>query len=178
METTERVVEAYVRYVKGWATIPNIRCAGQNEIDLLAIDPVTLERYHIEVSVHITGGFSRLTNKVFDPVLVRERVQKPKQRRTLGFFIERKFEPVGVRKALERYGFETGHYRRIIVTWGWTDDVGPEAQARGIELWDFRTVLAEIAAHCEHKSHYFTDDTLRTLQLFALGAKQNGGIGQ
>ena len=39
METTERIVEAYVRYVKGWVTIPNIRCPGQYEIDLLAIDP-------------------------------------------------------------------------------------------------------------------------------------------
>lgn len=38
-ETTERIVESYVRYVKGWATIPNIKCEGQYEIDLLAIDP-------------------------------------------------------------------------------------------------------------------------------------------
>ena len=42
METTERIVEAYVRYIKGWATIPNIRCGGQLEIDLLAIDPALL----------------------------------------------------------------------------------------------------------------------------------------
>ena len=38
METTERIVEAYVRYVKGWATIPNIKCERNREIDLLAID--------------------------------------------------------------------------------------------------------------------------------------------
>jgi hypothetical protein len=31
METTEKIVEAYVRYVKGWATIRNIRCDGQYE---------------------------------------------------------------------------------------------------------------------------------------------------
>jgi hypothetical protein len=41
METTEKIVEAYVRYIKGWATIPNIRCEGQHEIDLMAIDPVS-----------------------------------------------------------------------------------------------------------------------------------------
>ena len=45
METTERIVEAYVRYVKGWATIPNIPCKGQFEIDLLAVDPVSLDRF-------------------------------------------------------------------------------------------------------------------------------------
>ena len=48
METTERIVEAYVRYVKRWATIPNIKCEGQFEIDLLAIDHRRLDRYHIE----------------------------------------------------------------------------------------------------------------------------------
>jgi hypothetical protein len=168
-------VKAYVRYVKGWATIPNTKCSGQNEIDLLAIDPATLKRYHIEVSVHITGGLSKLTNKAFDPDLVKERVQMPKQRRTLGFFIERKFRPSGVRKALERYGFREGEYNRIIVTWGWTDDVPSEASAHGIELWDFRTILSEIAGYCSDKSHYFSDDTLRTLRLFCLGEKQCSG---
>ena len=53
METTEKIVEAYVRYVKGWATIPNIKCPGQCEIDLLAIDPLSLDRYHIESGVSI-----------------------------------------------------------------------------------------------------------------------------
>ena len=50
METTEKIVEAYVRYVKGWATIPNIKCHGQYEIDLIAIDLCNLDRYHIELS--------------------------------------------------------------------------------------------------------------------------------
>jgi len=61
METTEKIVEAYVRYVLNWATIPNIRCKGQLEIDLLAIDPVKLDRYHIETSVSSSSAFSRLT---------------------------------------------------------------------------------------------------------------------
>ena len=48
METTEKIVEAYVRYVKNQAPIPNVKCPGQWEIDILAIDPVKLNRYHIE----------------------------------------------------------------------------------------------------------------------------------
>ena len=67
METTEKIVEAYVRYVKGWATIPNVRCDGQYEIDLLAIDPVSLARYHIETSVSGSQAYSRLTAKAFWP---------------------------------------------------------------------------------------------------------------
>ena len=38
METTEKIVESYCRYVKGWFTLPNIKCAGQYEVDLLAVD--------------------------------------------------------------------------------------------------------------------------------------------
>ena len=55
METT-----AYVRYVRRWATNPDNRCDGQYEIDLLAIDPVTLNRHHIETSISISEGFSCL----------------------------------------------------------------------------------------------------------------------
>ena len=51
METTEKIIECYVRYVLRWATIPNIKCDGQYEIDLIAIDPVNFERYHIESGV-------------------------------------------------------------------------------------------------------------------------------
>jgi len=65
METTEKIVEAYVRYVKGWATIPNIKCPGQYEIDLLAVDPKTGKRAHIESGVSISGGFSSLTTKPY-----------------------------------------------------------------------------------------------------------------
>jgi hypothetical protein len=44
METTEKILESYVRYVRRWATIPNVKCGGQHEIDLLAIDPVTHDK--------------------------------------------------------------------------------------------------------------------------------------
>src|SRR5579872_3166579 len=61
METTERIVEAYVRYVRGWATIPNIKCGGQKEIDLFAIDPDSGDRYHIESTVSISKKYRALT---------------------------------------------------------------------------------------------------------------------
>ena len=66
MENTERIVETYVRYVKGWLMIPNIKCKGQLEIDLLVVDVSTADRilrYHIVSGVSISSGFSRLTNK-------------------------------------------------------------------------------------------------------------------
>lgn len=166
METTERIVEAYVRYVKGWATIPNVRCAGQNEIDLVAIDPVSLARYHIEVSISISSGFRKLTAKPFDPEKVKQRVHQASQRRTVGFFVERKFNTASVVERLSEMGFTPGNYTRVIVTWGWDDDAAEQAAVAGIELWDFRDLIREVAAVISGSSEYFADDTLRILNLF------------
>lgn len=174
METTERIVEAYVRYVKGWATIPNIKCRGQYEIDLLAINPAKpKERYHIETSVSIASGFSKLTAQPFDKELLKERGQAPIQRRTLGYFVERKFGDDHVLDKLKQYGFEKGRYTRVIVTWGWQKDVEPEARAEGIKLWDFRDIIQKIAEEIKGGRGYFADDTLRTLHLFERATRQS-----
>jgi hypothetical protein len=160
-------VEAYVRYVKRWATIPNIRCEGQFEIDLLAIDPVTDIRYHIETSVSGSLVYSKLTSKVFDPALLKVRVQKPKMRRTLGYFIAQKFGTPAIVQKLAEYGFKEGSYKKVVVTWDWTPDAKAAADTEGIELWDFRKLMRDIAESIRDTRSYFTDDTLRTISLFA-----------
>jgi hypothetical protein len=175
METTEKIVETYVRYVKGWATIPNIKCEGQFEIDLLAIDPVTLARYHIETSVSGSQVYSKLTGKTFDPALLKIRVQKPKMRRTLGYFIDHKFGTPAVIEKLEEYGFRKGCYKNIVVTWDWPAEAETAAKAAGIELWNFRQLLRDIAQSISNKRSYFTDDTLRTINLFVRALDDAGG---
>ena len=166
LETTEKIVEAYVRYIKGWATIPNIKCPGQFEIDLLAIDPRTGDRYHIESGISVSGGFSKLTAKPFSPEELKVRVQQPKQRRTLGYFTERKFAAPGVIETLAQYGFKPGNYTKVIVTFGWTPEAGQEAERCGVVLWDFRRLMRDISKAIKDRRTYFTDDTLRTLHLF------------
>ena len=166
METTEKIVEAYVRYIKGWATIPNIKCTGQYEIDLLAIDPVTLRRYHIESGVSISGGHSKLTAEPFDRQILKTRLGAARQRRTLGYFVQRKFRSTDVLARLAEYGFHEGDYRKVVVSWGWTEDAARKANEEGIVLWDFRDILREIADSVGAGRVYHTDDTLRTLQLF------------
>jgi len=166
METTERIVEAYVRHVMGCATITNIRCKGQQEIDLLAIHPSSLERYHIEVTVSISGAYSKLTDKRFNPAALKQRSEAAAQRRTIGFFAERKFGLSSVRTKLGALGFEEGEYKKVIVSWGWTDGAKEQADALGIDLWDFRKIITDITKDARKKRSYFTDDTLRTLHLF------------
>lgn len=173
MDTAEQIVEAYVRYVRGCATIPNVGCPGQGEIDLLAINPKTLERFHIETSVSISGSFSKLTGKPFDEALAKDRVKAPEQRRTVGFFVCRKFADPGVLGVLAAHGFVPGNYRRVIVTWAATAEAREQAESHDVDLWDFPTVIRGIATYISGRSCHFGDDTLRTLHLYTLAIKES-----
>ena len=169
METTEKIVEAYVRYVKGWATIPNLKCASQKEIDLFAIDPVTDERWHIETSVSISSGFSALTNDPYEPGEHKVRVKQAGARRKLGFFLAEKFEPAAVTEKLCGFGCKEGAIRRAIVTWDWKQGVEEAAAEHGIQLWSLPRLMGEIANLGREGRGYFGDDTLRTITLFVKG---------
>ena len=169
METTEKIVEAYVRYVRGWATIPNLRCAGQKEIDLFAIDPRTDERWHIETSVSISTSFSKLNNKPFESGEHKVRIKGASARRKLGFFLEEKFMSPAVTAKLSEYGCDEAGIRRAIVTWDCTDDVEQAAEAHGIEVWKLPELMCAVAEQGRKGNSYFGDDTLRTITLFARG---------
>ena len=174
METTEKIVEAYVRYVNGWLTIPNIKCKDQMEIDLLAVDlkhKNGIWRYHIESGVSISQGFSLLTNKPFSPEELKKRVGMAGQRRTLGYFTKRKFGHSGVRKKLKEFGFVRGNYTKVIVSWGWKPEVEAAARRAKVVLWDFKEMLRAIAEQYQSDRTYFIDDTMRTLQLMAKAMK-------
>lgn len=175
METTEKIVESYCRYVKNWFTIPNIRCKGQYEIDLLAVDTTaakSVRRYHVECGVSISGSYSKLTDKPFSQEDLKVRVKQAGQRRTIGYFVRRKFKLPQVLTELRKYGFVPGNYKRIIVTWGATTQARSLATKHDIDLWDFRDLLLEIAKAYKEQKTYFTDDTARTIQLFAMAASR------
>lgn len=176
MYSTEKIVESYCNYIKGWATIPNVKCdRGQYEIDILAVDPRTNEKYHIECSVRITAPFSRLTAEEFSLEKLRTRLGSPRQRMTIGFFKDVKFGAKEVIDKLRQYGFEEGKYKKIIVVDGWTEEAATKAREYGIELWKFNDILSELMELCERSTKYYEDDTLRTVQLLlrALKKKQN-----
>lgn len=181
METAERIVNSYCNYVKGWATIQNIQCqTSQNEIDILAIDPNghgKKRRYHIEVSVHIRRPFSNLTAEPFSLEKLQKKGVTPKQRMTIGFFIERKFGQFGVKEELSRYGFKPGNHMRVIVCDGWTDGVTELARCSDIELWKFNDILHELSKFCRKSTKHYGDDTLRTVQLLLRAQEMNPGEG-
>lgn len=53
------------------------------------------------------------------------------QRRTMGYFIHRKFELPEVQEELSKYGFENGNYSKLIVACGWTPEAKEVADETG-----------------------------------------------
>ena len=58
------------------------------------------------------------------------------------------------------------------MTWDSTPDAETAAAEEGILVWDFRELLREIAKSSQNQRTYFTDDTLRTIQLYVRGLPQ------
>ena len=116
------------------------------------IDPKSLARYGVSGS----QGFARLTATVFDPLLLKVRVKKPKMRRTLGYFAQHKFGTAAVGDRIKDLGFEPGIYEGCREL-GWTDEAKAAADAEHFELWDFRELMRQIADSIRDRRSYFTE---------------------
>ena len=57
MEPEVHIVERYLQLVKHWFTMTNLMLDGGKEVDLLAFDPHSGEKYRIEVRVATGRGF-------------------------------------------------------------------------------------------------------------------------
>lgn len=166
METTERIVEAYCRYIKHWFTIPNIRVRN-NEIDLIAVDKDG-NKAHIEIGVSISGGFSKLRNIAYQTGEEKNRLRQAAARTKLGYFENKKFgSPEIVKELRDSYGFDARSYKKIIVAWSAEEEAVAEAKAKGIEVWLLPQLIAEIEGQFGKESGYYRDDTIRTLHLAA-----------
>jgi hypothetical protein len=93
-----------------------------------------VRRYHIESGISISQGFSRLRNAPFSADHLKVREKAASQRRTLGYFVERKFSHRCVLEKVRAFGFVPGEYEKVIVSWGWDADVPAAAERAGVTL--------------------------------------------
>jgi hypothetical protein len=133
----------------------NIKLKGNKEIDLLAIDPIKLERYHIEVRAW-TDRRMKLRHE------------------DLGYFQREKFEhPIVKQKIHELFG--DSDYHKVLVVWNTEDNfkVLPKIAEKeySIEIWRLKDMI-----------HHFTkrkitsgsrDDVLRLMELIALEERES-----
>jgi hypothetical protein len=162
METTERIVEAYCRYIKHWFTIPDIRVKN-NEIDLIAVDKDG-NKVHIEIGVSVSGGFSKLKTTGHGSGEEKQSAD----RTNLGYFETKKFGSPEIKKELrDVYGFDMGSYKKIIVVWAAEEEAVKSAGENGIQVWLLPDLIEEIEEKFGRENGYYRDDTIRTLHLAA-----------
>ena len=137
----------------------NIMLEGGKEIDLLAFNPITSERFHIEVRV-ATGRAFRL--RLIDTQTKKGR----KHRRGLDTLNEIKFAHPTVVNAVKQI-FGGGEYRKVLVVWD-VEDSGVIEQAESIydiEIWKISNIMRELIR--EVKTKPYRNDVLRTIQLIS-----------
>jgi len=161
LEPEVHIVERYLQLVRKCFTMTNVMLEGGKEIDLLAVNPISSEKFHIEVRVTIAKGFR---------IRLKDTQTKDgrKHRRGLDTLDDIKFKPVA--KAAEEI-FGSNEYRKILVVWEVEDGTVIE-QAKSlydIEVWKMSDILSEL--NREVKTKAYRDDVLRTLQLIS------GGVG-
>jgi hypothetical protein len=159
VEPEVHIVERYMQLVKKCFTMTNIMLEGGKEIDLLAVNPISEERFHIEVRVAIGKGF-RL--RLIDTQTKDGR----KHKRGMDTLNEIKFShPTVVNAITEIFG--ASKYKKVLVVWE-VQDQNVIEQAKSIyevEIWRVSDLLSELIR--EVKTKAFRDDILRTVQLIS-----------
>jgi hypothetical protein len=137
----------------------NIMLEGGKEIDLLAVNSIAEERFHIEVRVATGKGF-RLR-------LVDTQTRKgQKHKRGLDTLNEIKFVHPTVLSAIKEI-FGGAEYRKVLVIWDVEEDsvIEKAKSVYDIEVWKIADIMGELMKKLESKP--YRDDVLRTIQLIS-----------
>jgi hypothetical protein len=158
LEPEVHIVDRYLQLVKKCFTMTNVMLEGGKEIDLLAVNPISGTKYHIEVRVATGKGF-RL--RLIDTQTKNGR----KHRRGMDTLNEIKFShPTVVKAATEIFG---GEYEKVLVVWD-VEEKNVVEQAKslyGIEVWKMSEIISQLTQVVNTKS--YRDDVLRTIQLIS-----------
>ena len=156
------IIEKYFQEILHCFTMTNIRCEGGKEIDLLAVNPKTLEKFHVEARITTSRSFA-LREK--DACTSKEIAY----RRGLDYFSKQKFNhPVVRRKIIDIFG--DSNYRKILVIWdakeGFNQLARIAKEKYTIELFGLRPIIFELIVQRGHLGS--RDDVIRTLELVTL----------
>ena len=160
MEPEVHIVEKYFQVVKRCLTIANIKCAHGHEIDLLAINPLTLDLYHIEVRVSTTCSLRYEETKT----------KKGTSRKDgLDYFFREKFNHSAVREKIKLF-FGERTYHKILCIYDYirddnTTNMMPIKAMKnfGISLLSISWVIDQLKQFRDKKGS--RDDILRLLDL-------------
>jgi hypothetical protein len=161
LEPEVHITERYLQLVKKCFTMTNIMLEGGKEIDLLAVNPISGEKYHVEVRVAIGKGF-RL--RMIDTQTKDGR----KHRRGIDTLDKIKFSHPTMVKAVKEI-FRSSEYKKVLVVWDVEEEsVIERAKERPyeIEVWRMSEIISSLTR--EVKTKAYRDDVLRTVQLISM----------
>jgi len=163
LEPEVHIVDRYMQLVKGCFTMTNVALEGGKEIDLLAVNPISGERFHIEARVPTGKGF-RLRMKDTQTKSGR------KHKRGVDTINEIKFAHPTVVNSIKKI-FGSSQYRKVLVVWDIenSDVIKGAKDVYGIEVWRISDIISEIIKTIGTKS--YRNDVLRTIQLISEKAK-------
>ncbi len=174
MNAAEKIVKAYFEYVRGVFTRTSLRGRGQAELDIVGVNPSKKPPvyYHIESTVSISSVYSKITNKPYSFTEEKDRQKKAGQRRTAGFFIEKKFFTKEVESILKKAGCMLDALQRVVVAWEFDEDAKKVLEGKGIECLTMKQIFQELASQLAEETCDIDSDILRTIQLFVRAKPQ------
>ncbi|MEM4142828.1 MAG: hypothetical protein QW445_01630 [Candidatus Bathyarchaeia archaeon] len=158
MEPEVHIIEKYFQEKLHCFTMTNIRCKGGKEIDLLAIDPRSLKRFHVESRIAIKFKLRDKATYTNDGRCHRDGID---------YFSREKFEhPLIKEKIREIFG--TDDYSKILVVWEIEgEDLVEKALAQyGLQLMSLKSIIKGFLS--EQKMFGSRDDVLRVMELVYL----------
>jgi hypothetical protein len=142
----------------------NIRCRGNREIDLLSINPKTLEKHHVEARISTTFKLRLEATYTKDGRCHKDGVD---------YFNEKKFEhPIVKQKIHELFG--DSNYHKVLIVWDVQNKSVIEESRRkyGINVWSMKKVLTSLIVRSMGRGAKYPkgsrDDVLR-MEFLALG---------
>ena len=146
LELEVHIVDRYMQLVKKCFTMTNIMLKGGKEIDLLAINPKTNKKYHIEVRVATGRGFKL---RLIDTQTKTGR----KHRRGLDTLNQIKFTHPTMVNAIKQI-FGTNKYQKVLVVWEVENNIVIEKakELYNIEIWKMPNIMRELAQKVNTKA--------------------------
>lgn len=138
----------------GCLTMTNIKCRGGKEIDLLAMNPLSGQRYHIESTISTTF-------KLRDKATYRKDGRCHKN--GLDYFYKEKFQHPEILSSIKKI-LGNADYRKVLVVWNAESEVSENAKKQyRIDVMFLGRIIRELLR--EQTTSGSRDDVLRVLEL-------------
>jgi hypothetical protein len=127
MDASGDLVGLYLRYGKRWFIDKDLSVTTGHDISILAIDPVSLRRYHVEIDI---GRVPTETTNIEE----------------MKTWLVSRFGGEQRESALMSVGFTPSGYSKILVTRNCSALFKTACEQKGVEVWLFYDIVMELRA--------------------------------